>query len=311
MVVDRRPVLVTGAHRSGTTWVGKMLTAGGQLAYISEPLNVHHRPGVMRVPVERWYTYLTNENEARYLTAFQETLAVNYHWGLELASLRSLKDALRMARDGFRFARGRLSRVPALLKDPFAVFSARWFAERLDCRVVFVVRHPAAFASSLKRYGWTFNFEHLLRQPLLMRDWLDPFHEDMRDVQQDQDNAIASAALLWRLVYHVVGRLCDQRPEFILARHEDLSLNPVAGYQDLYDALGLEFTPKAELAVSRASSADNRGEISVASKYSVNLDSRANLANWRKRLTTDEIAYIREATADVTARYYSDEDWLA
>ncbi len=31
------PILVTGTHRSGTTWVGKMLAAGPSTAYISEP----------------------------------------------------------------------------------------------------------------------------------------------------------------------------------------------------------------------------------------------------------------------------------
>ena len=52
----QRPILVTGAHRSGTTWVGKMLAASREVAYISEPLNKWHRPGVMAIPVEYWYT---------------------------------------------------------------------------------------------------------------------------------------------------------------------------------------------------------------------------------------------------------------
>jgi LPS sulfotransferase NodH len=46
--MSNQPILVTGAHRSGTTWVGKILCASGEAAYISEPLNLWHRPGVMR-----------------------------------------------------------------------------------------------------------------------------------------------------------------------------------------------------------------------------------------------------------------------
>ena len=42
------PILVTGSHRSGTTWVGKMLAADSDTAYISEPLNVLHRLGIFR-----------------------------------------------------------------------------------------------------------------------------------------------------------------------------------------------------------------------------------------------------------------------
>lgn len=65
------PILVTGIHRSGTTWVGKMLAAGAHTAYVSEPLNINHRPGVFRAAVEHLYTYITNENEAEYLPAFE------------------------------------------------------------------------------------------------------------------------------------------------------------------------------------------------------------------------------------------------
>jgi hypothetical protein len=56
------PILVTGAHRTGTTWVGKMLAASPQVAYISEPLNVWHRPGVLRAPCfEMVHTYQRGE----------------------------------------------------------------------------------------------------------------------------------------------------------------------------------------------------------------------------------------------------------
>ena len=34
-----RTILVTGLHRSCTTWIGKMLTADSNTAYISQPLN--------------------------------------------------------------------------------------------------------------------------------------------------------------------------------------------------------------------------------------------------------------------------------
>lgn len=35
----QEPVVVTGIPRSGTSWVGKMLQASGELTYINEPLN--------------------------------------------------------------------------------------------------------------------------------------------------------------------------------------------------------------------------------------------------------------------------------
>ena len=73
------PILVTGTHRSGTTWVGKMLAADPSSAYISEPLNVLHRPGVLRAKVSHWYQYVCEDNQGVYLPAFKKLLNFDYH----------------------------------------------------------------------------------------------------------------------------------------------------------------------------------------------------------------------------------------
>ena len=39
------------------------------------------------------------------------------------------------------------------------------------------------------------------------------------------------------------------------------------------------------------------------------LDSRANVDNWKKRLTEDEIDRIRKMTEDVSPLFYSDAEW--
>lgn len=304
-----QPILVTGAHRTGTTWVGKMLAASGEAAYISEPLNVLHRPGVLKIPIRRWYTYICPQNEAAFLPAFQDLLKFRYHTVAELASLRSRKDLLRMGRDWGIFMGGRLHRRRPLLKDPFALFSAAWFAERLGARVVFTIRHPAAFASSLKRLNWPFQFEDLLAQELLMRDWLEPFRAEMERAVDAPDEVVAGAALLWKIIYTVVARLQDEHPDFLLVRHEDLSLDPVGGYQELYSALGLTFTMKARESILASSSAENPKEVSQKAVHSVRLDSRSNLENWKRRLSQEEIRQVREITADLAERYYPGADW--
>jgi len=301
------PILVTGAHRTGTTWVGKMLAASAQVAYISEPLNVWHRPGVLRAPVSKWYTLICEENEADYLPDFRAMLAFRYGLWREFGSLRSCKDALRMGRDFSVFLRGRFLRRRPLIKDPFAVFSAPWFAEQLGCRVVITVRHPAGFASSLKRLNWAFDFRDLLGQPLLMRDWLEVDRAAMESMQAD--DVIGQAGLLWRMVYRVVARMMKLHPSFIVVRHEDISHDPVACYRDLYAALDLDFTPGVENAILKASSPENPTELSKEKVHAVKLDSRANLDNWKKRLSRDEIRRIREMTGKTAQLFYSDEEW--
>lgn len=304
---NQRPILVTGAHRSGTTWVGKMLAAEDGVAYISEPLNVLHRPGVFRASVKRWYTYITRENEAEYLPAFHELLDYDYHLLAEIRSIRSRKDFLRMIRDYHTFFIGEIHGERILLKDPFAVFCMPWFAERLNCQGIVTVRHPAAFASSLKRLNWSFDFRDLLDQPLLMRDHLERDRADMESMPAD--DIIGQASLLWRMIYRVVHSTVESHPDFKVVRHEDLSLDPVRGYKELYQSLGLDFTPRAEKTILNSSSSENPTELSKNKTHSVKLDSRASMDNWKKRLTVEEIKRIRSLTEAVAHLFYSDVKW--
>ncbi|HEY9151944.1 MAG TPA: sulfotransferase [Anaerolineales bacterium] len=301
------PILVTGAHRTGTTWVGKMLSANSQTAYISEPLNVLHRPGVLRADIKHWYTSITEKNEDAYLPAFNELLGFRYHLFDEIKSLHSSKDFYRMGRDLGIFSRGWFMRQCPLLKDPFAVFSLPWFAERLNCQIVVTVRHPAGFASSLKRLNWPFDFNDLLNQPLLMQDYLEPYRREMRAVKAD--DIIGQASLLWTMIYRVVHSTRQRIPSIQIIRHEDLSLDPVSGFRSLYQCLGLDFTPRVEQTILNSSSSENPTEVSRKKVHAVKLDSRANLDNWKRRLTSDEIARIRAVTEEVAHLYYPEVTW--
>jgi hypothetical protein len=220
-----------------------------------------------------------------------------------------------MGRDFYIFYNGLIRGQRALLKDPFAVFSTPWFAKRLNCKVVITVRHPAAFASSLKRLNWPFDFQDLLDQPLLMRDHLEPYREQMRSVHPE--DVIGQAALLWTLIYRVVhatlrqaqGNAREQNPDFIVVRHEDLSRDPIPGYRALYSSLGLDFTPRVEQVILSSSSSENPGELSRKKVHGFKLDSRVNLDNWKKRLTAEEIERIRTITEEISNLYYSDAEW--
>ncbi|HLF72893.1 MAG TPA: sulfotransferase [Anaerolineales bacterium] len=312
------PILVTGAHRSGTTWVGRMLAADALTAYISEPLNVLHRPGVFRARVSHWYQYICDENGSEFLPAFRELLDFDYHLWAEIRSIRSLKDFLRMGRDFKIFSDALMHGQRALIKDPFAVFSVPWFVKNLNCKVVVVVRHPAAFASSLQRLNWPFDFQHLLDQPLLMRDHLEPYRDEMQSTKPD--DIFGQAALLWKMVYRSVQSTLrhgvpsqdgprELDPGFILVRHEDLARDPVVGYRALYASLGLDFTPRVEKTILNSSSSDNPAELPRRKTHSIRLDSLASMDSWKKRLTAEEIRRVHRITEDVSHIYYSDQDW--
>lgn len=306
-MTDLTPILVTGSHRSGTTWVGKMLAANPDTAYISEPLNVLHRPGVYRTPVKYWYTYITDENGADYLPAFNELLNFQYHTVREFLSLRSPRDFMRMGRDFHTFFIGSMHGQRALIKDPFAVFSTPWFAKQLNCQVVITTRHPGGFVSSLKRLGWTFDFANFLNQPHFMRDHLEADRAAIESMPKD--DIVGQAALLWKIIYRFVQGTRSLFPQFHIVRHEDLSRDPLGGYQTLYQNLSLDFTERAKEIIKNSSSSENPAKLAKNKTHSVKLDSRASLDNWKKILSSEEISRIRKMTEGVSESFYSDEEW--
>jgi Sulfotransferase domain len=297
-----RPILVTGMFRSGTTWVGRILAASGEVGYIDEPFNRSAtHGGSIRFPVDHWYTYVTAENERRFLPALVPALRFEYPLARQLTRCRNrthLRETLRSWR-GYVRSRGQRP----LIKDPNAVFSAEWFMRRLGSDVVVVVREPVAVVGSWKRLGWSFDFTNLLEQAALMRDWLGRFEPQMSAARQAPWGLVDSVALLWHVIYAVVA---DERfPQVHLVRHEDLSRDPLGEYAKLYDTLGLTFTDTVAEAVLASSSGENPAETRIEKPFDTVLDSKANLENWRYRLADDEIARIRQLTQETAARYYT------
>ena len=143
-----RPILVTGSHRSGTGWLGQVLAASpAGVGWIWEPFSILHRPGTCAVEFPYWFPYVTDENGQAYESAVADTLAWRYRPAAELRSLRSPKDAARMARDWYSFSGHRRRGSIPVLKDPIALFSSEWLASRFGMDVAVLIRHPAAFTA--------------------------------------------------------------------------------------------------------------------------------------------------------------------
>ncbi|MFD0657935.1 sulfotransferase [Thermocatellispora tengchongensis] len=299
-------MLVTGLPRSGTSWAGRMLAAGGELVYVNEPLNPQHPPGrcpgVLNATVTHRFQYICRANEDAWSRAFADTVALRYRFGAELRRNRSAYDLARMVRYGAAFTVGRVLGRRALLDDPFAVLSAGWFAERLGCRVIVLVRDPVALAASWRRLGWTVYFHELLEQPLLVRDH--PEVEQTRALVGSQDRT-AKLAALWRIAATVTGRLALRHPGITLVRYEELAADPLTGFRRLYDHAGLAWSPRAERRITRACTAPSRGwggfawDLGSLSRTAFRrMDSRLAAARTGAGdLTPEEVTRIRRLTA--------------
>ena len=305
----KRKLLLTGSHRSGTTWVGKIIAASPTVGYIHEPFNpTIYRPWLCDCRFHG-FTYVTARNESAYIKPLQETFAFSYNWWAALHSLRNRHD-LRKRLHEYRAFRGyRKNGSRPLVKDPIAVFSAEWLASTFDMDVVVLIRHPAAFVSSIKRVGWTHDFSDFLAQEALMQDYLHLFEADIKDFSETEYGIFDQAILIWRLIHHVIIKYREKHANWVFLRHEDISNDPVGQFEFLFRRLHIPFSKEIKETVEAHSASSNPVEPPGDAINFVKRDSKANIFAWKDRLSRQEIDEIKARTHDIYPAFYSEADW--
>jgi hypothetical protein len=231
-------------------------------------------------------------------------LELRYDWVTALRRVEQLRNVKSEMLKMLRFMKYRLQGARLLIKDPIAIMSSDWLASHFDMQIVVLIRHPAAFAGSLKKANWPHPFEHFLAQPQLMQDHLEPFAEQIIEYAKRPPDIIDQACLLWRIIYHVVDKYQKAHPDWLFLRHEDISREPIDSFRRMYDNLSLNWTSHVQTVIEEYSYGANEP------KEGLRRDSRANIWSWKERLTDAEIKRVREQVSDVSVLFYSDEDWV-
>jgi len=302
-----RPILVTGSHRSGTTWVGHIIRSVGRIGYIHEPFNKDYHISWAARPMTHWYFHVASDDESLRVSDIHDIVTFRYPLRQNLLRARSARDVARALKHGALALRYRCARCRPLLKDPLALFSCEWLAKTFNMHVVMMIRHPAAFCSSLKIKRWAFPFADLDRQPQLMTGILSPYAEKVARAADGGLDTIDQGILLWNCVHHVIKAYQQRHEDWCFVCHERLSRDPIAGFGAIFERLGLAFTGRVRRAVEASSGKHNPVEQVAGREFIRN--SSASVTNWKSRLELEEIQRIRIETADVAASFYTDADW--
>lgn len=299
------PILVTGSHRSGSTWVGRMLALSPDIAYLHEPFNIGCRDNLCTIGLDYWFAYLCDANASPYIDKLKDCLSFDIPLQRVFQITRNPKEVARVFRDYLRIKNYRLQSKRPLMKDPIALFSAPWLASRFDMSVIVLIRHPAAFAGSMKKVGWTHPFGHFLRQPLLMDEYLAEYRADIEEFSRNEKDIVDQAILLWNIIHSVILRYRSEYPEWVFVKHEELSEAPLTAFRSLYDHLDLEFTSNVQRGMERYTTTNSQRD----GAHRIQRDSKANLWQWKERLSAQEVERIRSETEEIAGHFYRDESW--
>lgn len=303
----RKPILVTGSHRSGSTWAGKTLALAPHTGYIHEPFNIDNKSGVIANPFDNWFQYICDENSAYYTEVLRRVIRFKYPLSSNLARVRSSRMVAKIVRDQGLSWLYNLKNDTPIVKDPLAIFSADWLCKTYDMNVLVMIRHPAAFCSSLKIMNWKFDFNTFLNQPQLIERYLGVFEKEISTFAKNEKDIIDQAILLWNCIHHTIHIYQLDHPEWLFVKHEDLSNNPVDEFQSIYETFNLDFTAKTRSIILKNSGTHNPIEQQSAHDFARN--SKANISNWNKRLSKHEIERIKEKTHKVSRFFYNECEW--
>lgn len=306
-----KPIFVTGSPRSGTTWLGKMLALSPLVNYIHEPFNpdVKKSRAFCNTKFEYPFTYICEENSSNFYQPIKNLFEGKYDLCYAMIHAKSFKGVINTVSEWRKINRFRKNGGVPLVKDPIGLLSCEWLNRHFDIHTIVMTRHPAAFVASMIRLGWGSRPEWwALQQKYLMRDYLEPFEDEIRSFESGDHDVIERASMAWKLHYHVIHQYRQNHKDWIFLRHEDISRDPINTFETLYAGAGIPFTPDIKKTIEEYCDTSNPSK-ATAQEKPIKLNSKATISNWKTQLTPAEIKFIRERVEDISKHFYTDADW--
>lgn len=280
-VSSENDILLTGIHRSGTTFTGRVLSIPRSVGYVDEPFNLQY--GIEGV--REWFPYARSGASDDFPRLFDDVLSGRAKYKRPSMMLNDASLAHRLGRIllksrpniAYQYFRFNPFLRQVIVKDPFFCFLSERLHRERSIPVVVLVRHPAAFVASVRRCGFHFDVHNFMQNQSLMEDFLGPVLDGVNPVSLSK---IEHAAWTWQCIYSVLFQFLDRNPGMIPVRHEDLCANPVQEFASLYKKLEFPFTGKIQKRIEQLTSDHNPANAPGNKIHHLQRDSRGLVESW-------------------------------
>jgi hypothetical protein len=259
-----KTILVAGTARSGTTWLGDLITSEIPCRTLFEPFN----PDL--VPLYRnfnYFQYMRSSDENPEFYAFAEKV---------------LTGAVRNAWiDRYN---ERIFSQYRLVKEIRINLALKWLHDHFpQVPIVFLMRHPCAVVLSRLELGWATDqdIKNFLSQPDLIEDYLgdtlDLIHQAKTDVEKH--------AIIWSVTNLVPLKQLNPR-DYHLVFYEDLCTQTDATLSAVFKSIGYQAKENLKFNVNRPSS--------TARETSPVVSGTDKISHWTKHLNPSQIHQIMQ-----------------
>jgi len=292
---SRRPLLVTGMPRSGTTWLARLLATArrtsmpGRELMTPEGYALHHT-------IDGWVAL-------RGLTPKQRRLIKLSYTGL---------NPFTFGRYGRRQLAASWPWMRVVVKDPFAMLSIPVVCELTDAVPVLVYRHPGASLVSYRRMGWQPDLAEL--RPILdaHREAEGTAHSGLPELPlPGQTDDATAMALFWSALYEIALDRAASVDGLVVVSHEELAGGGMPAVRTLFETLGLTTSDATAAEIEqeqprRVSETSETSQPATGSGRPVLHDFDRDPAqaahSWRARLTGDELTTMEAVAGDMMGR---------
>lgn len=266
-------VFVTGIHRSGTSWIGDIMSYAEDVSYWREPYN----PSTVKNMAQQYLYLPDNVNETSYKIFTDKMLQGKYSGSLFDYTLPKYWYGLSNKH---------------LIKDPTAAFMLEWIMSEYNCKTLVVLRHPAGFVSSVLKLNWDFDFNCFLKQKKLMSKYL-VNHRDIIEKYNYPGMDVGKGAVLWCVVYHVLKKMTIS-DDVIWVKYEDVCASPISSFKNIHQQFDLQWNESIENKIK--DSVSGRSTFSNNITHELSRDTSKMSTIWKTRLSQDELDLIDDIT---------------
>ena len=285
-------LVVTGMHRSGTTYVGQVLDVCKNVDVFHEPFNRHF--GL--AGINKNYPAIDLGYEIELLDVLNDLALKREHTFIrENTNDAFFKRFVRKIIGGKTEQQWRMIRLTSLLqkktlilKDPFLSFATKTMSSDLEYKVVYLCRHPGAVWSSIKQMDWKMDLNNFFGESF-------PVTNSKREIERFAE--VWSTLNLHNYSY--------KNKNFLFMTHEELCINPIASFNKIFTHLNLEFTTKARQLVNTMSNAD---EVDKEGNklHQFKRNSAKIVDSWRNKLSKEEHEFFEnhKAVRNIVEKIY-------
>ncbi|MBE9042053.1 sulfotransferase domain-containing protein [Oscillatoriales cyanobacterium LEGE 11467] len=310
---------IFGASRSGTTWLGTLVSSHPEVAYRFEPFHrlAKTQPEIGKsLEMIRSPQLSSSQRSQLYHSLLPAYPAIekppffskNYQTPLSWGRAATWPISRRMALAGHLFKKfytpnTASTNTPTLIfKQVEMVDIIAPLLQQVEVPVVYLMRHPCAVVWSriqgqqkaLMPQGRAQKLDNILR---------DCFPELAEQYAGKLQTTAQKEAMLWRIDVEAATSICEESPKGLPIFYEDLVENTLPVVNRVFRHFGLSLTQETvsfiEDSTDKTSKmGQKRGEIGIDPYFSVFRNSQVACNKWKKQMPAEDRARVIEIVRD-------------